>query len=325
MSKQQLLDAFITKWSNLPGQRTPEWFAARTHSIGASEMSTLMGLNHYQNIKRLIEMHCKLVEFGDKTAVNWGNVMEQVVTNMVEIIFQCKIIEMGSIPTAEATGQRCSPDGVSIVKMLGDLIVSFEFKAPKNRLPRGVIPPYYLPQVLSCLCAVEPADIGIFVDVVIRRCSIQNWTFTNTVYDNVYHRYSKFFGVPAKSILYFCGESESGPINLGECDTKTLDKYLSDVAEHHKYEVHYGPVYMGPSPDVLFVDAIEAEMPENCVAYLPVKIMKVGIIPVGKIPGYVSKYQKIITSVLDVIKTIMDAPEPMRAALCDRECAYNGW
>lgn len=329
MDKQKLLDAFVAKWSNLPEQRSPEWFAARTHSIGASEMSTLMGLNHYQDIRRLIEMHCKLVEFGDKTAVNWGNVMEQVITNMTEIIFQCKITEMGSIPTAGARGQRCSPDGVSIVEMLGNLIVSFEFKAPKNRLPRGRVPEYYIPQVYSCLCAVEPADIGIFVDVVIRRCSIQNWTFGNTEYDKKYHRSSHFNNVVAKAILYFCDDEKHdephGPANLGECDPKELDARLSDVAEHHKYRVHYGPVYMGAGPDILFENAIESEMPENCIAYLPIKIMRVDIIPVNKIPGYVKRYQKIIDKVLRSIKIIMDSPEEERMGVCNIECYKNGW
>lgn len=329
MDKQKLLDNFIAKWSNLPEQRSLEWFASRTHSIGASEMSTLMGLNRYQDIRRLIEMHCSLVEFGDKTAVNWGNVMEQVITNMVEIIFQCKITEMGSIPTAGSRGQRCSPDGVAIVEMLGNLIVSFEFKAPKNRLPRGKVPEYYIPQVYSCLCAVECADIGIFVDVVIRRCSIQNWTFGNTLYDKKYHRYSNFPNVVAKSILYFCDDKKydkpNGPINLGECDPEELDSHLSDVAEHHKYRVHYGNVHMSSGDDISFENVIENEMPENCIAYLPVKIMRVDIIPVNKIPGYVKKYQKIIDKVLAAIKVIMDAPKEQRVAVCNIECYKGNW
>jgi hypothetical protein len=326
MDKHALLKEFVDKWSDLPEQRSPEWFAVRTHNIGASEMGTLLGINKYQDIKRLIEMHCGLVEFGDKTAVNWGCVLEEVITKMVEIIFQCEIIEMGSIPTAGCIGQRCSPDGVAVVKMLGDLIVSFEFKAPKNRLPRGSIPGYYIPQVYSCLHAVEPADIGIFVDTVIRRCASVDWTFANIKYDTEYHRKTKFFNVVAKSIVYFCGTSETNlPVNLGESPGPDLDKMLSDVAEHHKYTVIYGRVTMSDMTDTKIEDELKEEMPADCVAFLPLKIMSVDIIPVNKIPGYVFEYQPLITRILDVIKKITDSPEEQRRSICDNECRKNRW
>jgi hypothetical protein len=325
--KQAALDAFVAKWSDLPEQKSEGWYASRMYNIGASEMSTLQGTNKYQDIRRLIEMHCKLVEFGDKRAVNWGSVLEQVITMMTEIIFDCKITEMGSVPTVGVTGQRCSPDGVALVKMLGDLIVSFEFKAPKNRMPRGEIPGYYLPQVFSCLQAVEPADIGIFVDVVIRRCAITDWTFANVNYDWAdYHRKTKFYTVVAKSVLYFMGDNTcSAPINLGECKGAELDQYLSDTAEHRKYRVHYGTVHMGSGTDTSWADEMDAEMPDNCVAYLPIKIMKVCIVPVQKIPGYVNRYQDIISKVIGVIREIMSAPEEERHMLCNVLCAKNGW
>jgi hypothetical protein len=326
MNKNAILQEFVDKWSCLPEQRSPEWFAVRTHNIGASEMGTLLGINKYQNIKRLIEMHCGLVEFGDKTAVNWGCVLEEVITKMVEIIFQCKITEMGSIPTVGCIGQRCSPDGVAVVKMLGDLIVSFEFKAPKNRLPRGSIPEYYIPQVYSCLHAVEPADIGIFVDTVIRKCASVDWTFSNIKYDTEYHRKTKFFNVVGKSILYFCDTSNvDSPVNLGESQGSDLDKMLSDVAEHHKYTVKYGRVVMSDMKDTNIEKELNDEMPINCIAFLPVKIMQVDIIPVNKIPGYVFEFQPLITRILNVIKKITDSPEKERRGICDNECRKNHW
>lgn len=327
MDKQVLLEEFINKWSCLAGQRTPEWFASRTHSIGASEMGTILGINKYQDIKRLIEMHCGLVEFGDKTAVNWGCVMEDVITKMVEIIFQCKITEMGSIPTAGCTGQRCSPDGVAVVKMLGNLIISFEFKAPKNRIPRGKIPEYYVPQVYSCLQAVEPADMGIFVDTVIRCCSESDWTFCNINYNTEYHRKTKFYDVVAKSIVYFCEKNNSYdiPVNLGESTESDIDKMLSDVAEHDKYNVIYGNVIMSDMVDSSIEEELKSNMPVNCIGYLPIKIMHVDIIPVNKIPGYVNQYQHLITKVLDVIKKITDAPKDQHRYICDSECSKNKW
>ncbi len=85
MNKQQILDAFVELWSDLPAQRTKLWFDARTFSIGASELGTLRGLNIYQVVRELIESHCGLRDIGDKTAMNWGNVLEPVITAFSDV------------------------------------------------------------------------------------------------------------------------------------------------------------------------------------------------------------------------------------------------
>ena len=50
MDKKTILDEFVNKWKNLPAQRTPQWFADRTYSIGASGIGTVENCNPYQKL-----------------------------------------------------------------------------------------------------------------------------------------------------------------------------------------------------------------------------------------------------------------------------------
>jgi hypothetical protein len=324
MDKQKILDDFVAKWSNLPPQRSPQWLADRTYSIGASEMGTVLNFNPYQNVRELIERHSKITEIGDRTAMNWGNVMEPVITSFTEVVFDCTIVEMGSVPTAGAQSQRCSPDGVALVKMLGNLIVSFEFKAPARRMPCGHIPPYYEAQVLACLCAVVPADLGLFVDVVIRRCATEDWTFQSLEYCKTYHRSYTFDNVVAKSMLYFYSTTDDDvkgdPVNYGECPPKDFDLLLSNIAEAKTIKTVYGKVYTKNHDDIPIIDELKQGMNENCIGYLPVKIMKVEVIPVKKDPGYVTRLQDKIDIIIDTIRTVCNAPQEERKSVLAREC-----
>lgn len=324
MNKQKLLDDFVAKWSDLPPQRSQQWLADRTFSIGASEMGTVLDFNPYQNVRELIERHTDITGLGDRTAMNWGNVMEPVITSLTEIIFNCTIVEMGSIPTAGAQHQRCSPDGVALVKMLGDLIISFEFKAPARRMPCGHIPPYYEAQVLACLCAVVPADLGIFVDVVIRRCAPEHWTFKSLDYCKIYHRPYNFDSVVAKAVLYFYSTSDDEfkgePINYGIAPPEDFDLLLSNIADAKTIKTEYGQVRTANDEDISIEDELNNNIKKNCIGYLPLKIMKVEIIPVKKDPGYVARLQDKIDTIIDIIRMVCSAPQDERKTILAHEC-----
>ncbi len=197
------LRAFMESWRDLPPQRSPQWYADRTFSVGASELSTLQGMNPFGTIRKMIAQKTGLATIDDKRAMNWGNVMEHVCGAYMEIVFQCKIHDLGAIPTAGMRNQRSSPDGVAVIHCLGDLIVSFEFKAPWRRMPKGVVPPYYRSQVLACLCAIGPSDVGLFVDTVLRRSAECDWTFESRDYDTVYHAEVSMGDPLALTMLFF--------------------------------------------------------------------------------------------------------------------------
>ena len=263
--------------------------------------------------------------------MNWGNVMEQVITNLTEIIFDCEIIEMGSIPTAGAQHQRCSPDGVAIVKSLGNAIVSFEFKAPARRMPKSYIPKYYKSQVKAQLCAITPSDFGIFVDTVLRRCEKKEWTFESVEYDKTYHPSYSFDKVFAKTILCFYNADgsvpSSPPVDYGAVNADDFKKLLSDIAENKIIVAEYGRIIMpNKDSDITADEELSTFMKKNAIGFVCTKVMKIVIIPVSKEPDYINKLQPKITEIIDVIKQVNAEDDyEKKCLICNKLCDEKKW
>lgn len=217
---------------------------------------------------------------------------------------------MGSIPTEGARYQRCSPDGVGLVEKLGNKIVSFEYKAPVGRIPNGDVPPYYECQVMSCLCAVVPSDVGIFVDMSIRHCSADEWNFTNLEYNKDYHRNYKFREVYGLGMVYIFNanidaEVPEDIIDYGASSKSEMMEVLKNCAELKTMRAEYSDICLpGEVPT--------NEVPEGCIGIIPVKIMRCVIVPIEKDPAYVSRYQEKIDKIIDIIRMAMEIP------ICDR-------
>lgn len=347
------LQAFLDKWKDLPAQRTQQWYDDRTYSIGASEIPTLLGellkkkINPYQTIRSLVAGKCGLTKIDDKTAMNWGTVLENVVKMITELVFACKIEEMGSVPTAGMCAQRSSPDGVGVVPCLGNKIVSFEFKAPKNRIPKGMVPAYYKPQVLTCLCAVEPSDVGIFVDCVIRRCAISDWRFDSDQYDLTYHKDIDMGFPVALGVLYFykeadttasefksegedginepdniCTDMKIAPIDLGTCEPTLFDSIFARTTAH-ELRVEYHRIIIGDEqmPDW----AAETRGREDCVAIMPFKVMKLVVVPVIKEPEYILQFQPLIDQIVGTVRKVLAVAEDERPEIFNQLCNSAGW
>lgn len=344
------LQLFLDKWKDLPAQRTQQWYDDRTYSIGASEIPTLLGtllkkkINPYQTVRSLVANKCGLLKIDDKTAMNWGTVLEEVVKMITELVFACKIEEMGSVPTARMCAQRSSPDGVGVVPCLGNKIVSFEFKAPKNRIPKGMVPPYYKPQVLTCLCAVEPSDVGIFVDCVIRRCSISDWRFDSNNYDLAYHKDIPMGPPTALGALYFyrdavADESESdkdaiaalvneyanlrhAPIDLGTCRPELFDSIFARTTAHElRVEYHRIITNNESQPDW----SRETAGREDCVAIMPFKVMKLVVVPVLKEPDYILQFQPLVDRIVGTVRKVLAESEDDRPEVFNQLCNAEGW
>lgn len=337
--RQQLIDLslFLYKWKDLPPQRSPMWYFNRVHSIGASEIGTLRGENHYETIHDLIMGHIGLKKISNMIPLHWGCIMENCVTMLIEIIFGCTIHETGSIPTPGVTGQRCSPDGVALVRCLGNLIISFEIKAPTNRLPAsGRIPASYRSQVLACLCAVEPSNMGIFVDTSLRRCSAEQWTFDSAEYDTTFHRPVNFPKALALTTLHFYKKitlddepTRDDVICFGDCPAKEFEELLIAVADKKIVKHSYGQVYpRGANLSPCLSDEVNRKYHELgdeyfYLGYLPLKLLRCEVMPVAKEPDFVQENAKKINIVLEIIRTVLELPEDQRVDEVDRLVAEH--
>lgn len=202
---KERLNTFIESFKHLPDQGSKEWLAGRRYTIGGSEIGTLNGTNYYgkgnKGISSLIAQKLGLNPFNKNTWMRMGNLYEDVVRKYTELIFKTNIEETGCIPGRKnAEGeviQTFSPDGLGVVetkrlveyfsayldveeylKNIGEYCISlFEFKAPGARFPKDHWEDKtlgYHSQILDGLDTIPIVSFGIYVDVVIRRCSLYN-------------------------------------------------------------------------------------------------------------------------------------------------------
>ena len=148
-------------------QRTPEWYAARKDSIGASESSAIFGLNPYESLNRLILKKCGVTKEGDqqrmKAICEHGVKYEQIIQEMYCRDKNTTILEFGSLPhqSPELSMVTASPDGITPNGCM------LEIKAPVKRAITGIPPPYYWVQCQQQM-QVCSLDIVHFLEVKIQ-------------------------------------------------------------------------------------------------------------------------------------------------------------
>lgn len=218
--KDRQLKAFVDFYHFLDPQGSAGWKLART-GIGGSEMSVLLDQNAYKDMRNLIAGKIKLPEgeFSGSIATRWGNLFEPITNLYMELFFNTRLYETGSIPgvlkRSDGTAiQKYSPDGIGLVnkndykniidqtsqryfstndsnsksfrELPEELILLFEFKNPYMRLPKGVVKEDYLAQPKTGMCTIPITDATLFVDSVIRKCSVSDFDLT-AAYDTKFH------------------------------------------------------------------------------------------------------------------------------------------
>ena len=73
--KELVLQNFIESNKFLPKQGSKEWLDSRLDTIGGSEISTIIGLNPYQNIKKLIMQKLGITKFVKSAPLWFGNIL----------------------------------------------------------------------------------------------------------------------------------------------------------------------------------------------------------------------------------------------------------
>lgn len=189
------IEAFVKASSAAPAQKSAEWYALKSKTIGGSEVATVLGLNPYKSVKSLIAEKAGVSEseFNGNIATRWGNVFERVTRDWAELVLLMdnKIVETGSLPGI-IDRQRYSPDGLGVVVLIdedGDeskYIILFEFKSPFRSIPDGKIPKHYRPQIQTGMLTIPIVDISIFINNCYRKCALKDIGF-NMKYDTIFH------------------------------------------------------------------------------------------------------------------------------------------
>ena len=228
-----------------PRQRSAEWLAAKRHTVGGSEIATLLGLNPYSSPVKMLASKAGLDKFAGGVACWWGTMFEAVSEDLVARAFDTRVVGTDIHIRSEALPAHAnSPDGYAVIAFsrprtgdgavgdgaVGDEAVAdeddgdsgdgdgdgdgptapwqmcfnpeaaaaagdevmalpalIELKAPYSRLPKGEVPKYYTPQLLSGMALSPAAAVGLYVEVVYRLCTLDQLAPGSPDYASNYH------------------------------------------------------------------------------------------------------------------------------------------
>jgi hypothetical protein len=205
MVKYQILADFIESNKHLPEQGSDEWKLQRYNCIGGSEVATILKFNKHKTVNKLILEKLGHDVFTGNVITYWGTIFEELIRNHAMSRFNCKIKETGSIKY-EHGYLSYSPDGLGVIthehlstilnieeyglnNEESDFLVLFEFKCPHSRIPTLDVPEYYLPQVKIGMNIINFLEVGLFMQGIYRRCTVNDIQYNNK--HNNYGHYNK--------------------------------------------------------------------------------------------------------------------------------------
>lgn len=199
MNKHQILESFLHKHKDLPKQGSSEWLNQRKFTVGGSQIATIMGINKYENIRSFVKTKMDMYSFKKEAPLWFGNLMEPCVEQFVELEYDTKTFETGSLPCEFNSHLSYSPDGLCIISkdklkkvmskenisgLEDESIILLEFKSPfMRKIKHGEVPEYYIPQPLLGMEIIDIAEASIFIECVFRFCSYSD------LYNNKYSYY----------------------------------------------------------------------------------------------------------------------------------------
>jgi len=184
--KVKLINRIIEVTSFDAKQGSKEWAEGR--QIGGSDAAAMIGKGYngkgpYDVIKGKFFPET----FSGNLATRFGKIFEDVGRLIVQKIFQHNVWEFKSLPN-KLEHTTFSPDGVTIACILKKLmLILLEFKTPLSRIPDGKIPKEYLPQVKAGMCAIPFVDGALFVNTMLRLCSLKDFGY-NFNYNTRLHK-----------------------------------------------------------------------------------------------------------------------------------------
>ena len=273
----------INKYKLLPEQGSIEWLKSRKKSVGGSEMGIISSVNPFSNLQDLIKNKLGIRDFTGNIFTIWGSIMENLIINILQDNLLCKIYETGSLP-GSVPFQSYSPDGLAYISSINKIIL-FEIKCACRRLATGSIPTMYKPQIYTGLDTIQLADYGIFVDAMLRACSIEDWGLSNSTFNKKLHG-DKIRKKDKPIALCMIGVYRNKfipqikPLDLGNIDNDTLERVLKKVKKN-KYKVRY--YYQDTKDNIINKYNIFIEQ-NKCtnIGFLPLKLFRLDMIEVSK-------------------------------------------
>lgn len=178
---KQDLELWIANNATDIRQRDEAWYKIRSDFAGGSSMHKFCTPN---GVRSFIRDRLRPQSFSGSLATYWGTLFEPVMETFIAHDLACKITATDSFFIGKLPHTSYSPDGLGVLQDdKGNWRTAvFEFKCPYSRTPDGKIKPDYLSQVKMGIELIEPVDIGLFSESVIRLCSWDDLVEKNSSY-----------------------------------------------------------------------------------------------------------------------------------------------
>ena len=268
--KEKQINNFIEAYGSAPLQRTDEWFLMRNTVIGASELAALVGMSPYQNFESLArKKRVKSNSSYSNPSCWWGTIFEYVAVKYAEREFFTKIsgtnICVKPPEGSQLHGKHVvSPDGYGIVDFveqvnswhivrkndkvkkcgrIAPMAALFEFKCRHRPHPKGFVPRQYLPQVWAGLEISPFTNVGVFCEMVIRKCpkhKVEKWG----EYNRDYHFNYKWGRELARGVsAVFRREASEKIVDYGGSSKPNFDKMMSKAVDGKESRIVHSQLY----------------------------------------------------------------------------------
>ena len=268
--EKQILE-FVEKHRGAPLQRTPAWVSMRRSVVGASELAALVGMSPYGNFESVALKKSRTYSSSFSTpACWWGTIFEDVAVKFAEHEFMTKIhgTNICVIPPEGTPLHKkhvVSPDGYGVVDFVKQkknwallrkrvawqfepgrrvpMAALFEFKCPHRRHPKGFVPRHYLPQVWAGLDISPFANIGLFCEMVARKCSKAEFSVWGA-FDTRYHfNYDWGREIAWRVSGVFRSEASEVLIDYGAAPVEEFDKMMGDAVDGQECRIVHSQLF----------------------------------------------------------------------------------
>lgn len=269
--KAEKLSAFLKAHEYLPKQGSKEWLESKKGNIdtpptiGGSEMFQLV-----HAYRTLAETKLIGSSFTGNMYTYWGNIFEEVINQIFNMIFSCISYETGSIPGLKFDGfvaQTYSPDGLMLItkdnllkvilsdfnqanqifkdelpfKLSDDeeLIVLNEFKCPSIDIPDGFIPKKYQYQPPTGMVTIPIVDLALFCNSSFRRCGTLQFDFNGGYINTIHTRDPEFKEASFIGLIGFYETPKEYNydkicLDLVPCPKLQLFKHIYQILRKHR-------------------------------------------------------------------------------------------
>ena len=172
------------------------------------------------------------------------------------------------------------------------LAALFEFKCPHRRHPKGFVPKYYMTQVWAGLEISPFTNIGMYCEMVIRKCrkhKVEEWG----EYDRDYHFNYKWGRELARGVsAVFRREASKKIIDYGGSSKPDFDTMMSEAVDGKECRIVHSQL------NETDYESLECDDGFFMTGFFYWKIFRFDTHIVKKNPGFMEKYTPLIIECL---------------------------